>query len=81
MGMRVNIKIFKPTWFIGIPGAYCPLFFFLSFVVAKYVFAFLQVTQPDTAAYYFMLDTMATGFLAGMFAGEAKAYFYRFYKY
>ena len=74
------LAFFKDSWSIELPGSYTPLIILLSFFTTKYVFGFLNATQPEIALEYASIESIITGLLSGYLLGRAFCYLTRFYK-
>ena len=79
IGKKTPLKIFKSTKSVEVPGNYHTLVILLAFFAAKYVFGYLESTQPSRALEYAFVDISLSGLFAGFFLGRSLAYLYKFY--
>lgn len=80
-GQKTPITIIKETQSIEMQGNYYTFFILISFFLIKYVFGYLQATDPDHSEKYLMLEASISAVFSGYFWGRTLAYFYRYSQY
>lgn len=78
--LRTPIKIFKDLKSIELPGSYSTLIILFLFFCVKYIFGYLQATNPMLYGQNEFLEISIGAAFSGFFLGRTLNYTYRFYK-
>lgn len=78
--LKAPIKTFKDLKSIELPGSYSTLIILLLFFSVKYIFGYLQATNPILYNQNEFLEIAINAAFSGFFLGRTLNYTYRFYK-
>lgn len=78
--LKTPIKILKDLKSIELPGSYSTLIILLLFFCVKYIFGYLEATNPILYGQYEFFEISINAAFSGFFLGRTLTYTYRFYK-
>ncbi|HXH55622.1 MAG TPA: hypothetical protein VNK03_07780 [Gammaproteobacteria bacterium] len=78
--LRTPLKFFKNLKSIELPGSYSTLIVLFLFFSVKYIFGYLQASNPIIANQYAFLELSIEAVFSGYFLGRTLCYTYRLYQ-